>query len=279
MRFTGLSERGYSLIAVAGSKFDPALLPSHPELAIRKNPHLAASAIRFVQRARVISYIERGILPPCAFRDPSALMDERDEHCIHLVIHRGNCMLGAIRCQFHKRHQSTTCPVPLYREVFRRNALHEDYEKSVEEQLETLEPGFQVHAEISGWLVNPDLKQRSTIGLSTLLSVWALGSVFPGIPNVSVLRASNAAASTLEQFGGVRLKHDGSDMIVHDSYFKGPVQWMATHSRRYQERIEPLVADLAAMLRCGGIHVSDSSSWEKLNVEQRHLEPLTMSGT
>lgn len=278
MRFTGLSERGYSLIAVAGSKFDPALLLSHPALEIRANPDLARSAIRSVQRARVISYIERGILSPKAFREPSTQMDERDEHCIHLVIHRGNCMLGAIRCQFHRRHQSTTCPIPLYREVFRRNSLHEDYEKSVETQLEELEPGFQVHAEISGWLVNPDLKQRSTIGLSTLLSVWALGSVFPGMPNVSVLRASNAAASTLEQFGGVRLKHNGADMIVQDSYFKGPVQWMATHSRRYQERIEPLVSDLIGMLRHGGVHVFDSSAWEQMNVQQKHLQPLIRTG-
>lgn len=279
MRFTGLSERGYSLIAVAGSKFDPALLPAHPELDIRTSPHLSRSAIVSVQRARVISYIERGILPSKAFRDPSALTDERDEHCIHLVIHRGNCMLGAIRCQFHRRHQTPTCPLPLYREVFRRNSLSADHEKSVEAQLEELEPGYQVHAEISGWLVNPDLKQRSTIGLSTLLSVWALGSVFPGMPNVSVLRASNAAASTLEQFGGVRLKHQGSDMTVEDPYFKGPVQWMATHSRRYQERIEPLVADLAGMLRHNGLHVFDATLWEQLELKKKPRESLAMTGT
>jgi sterol desaturase/sphingolipid hydroxylase (fatty acid hydroxylase superfamily) len=126
-----------------------------------------------------------------------------------------------------------------------------NYELSIESQLDEILPGYSIHAEISSWLVNPDLKRKSTIGLSTLLAVWALGSVFPAMPNVSVLRASNMAASTLEQFGGKRLLHNGDDIIFHDTYYRGPVLWMAAHSRHHQERIAPLIADLASMLHVG----------------------------
>lgn len=254
MRFSGPSGRGYALLAVCGSKFDFDILPSRPNLTILESTDLATSAIRAVQRARTISYIERGILPPSAFRNPAAHLDDRDEYCIHLIIHRSNCMLGAIRCQLHRRSPTPNCPLPLFREILRRNSLESEYEKSVEIQLDKIHPDYTIHSEISAWLANPDLRQRSAVGLSTLLSVWALGSVFPGMPNVSVLRASNAAAATLEQFGGIRLKHDEKDMIVEDSYFKGPVQWMATHSHRYQERIEPMISDLSRMLTDGGLH-------------------------
>lgn len=269
MRFGSLSDRGYLLMAVCGSKFDPRILPSPPGVAIHVSPDLTRAAIHAVQRARTISYIERGILPPSAFRNPTAHLDDRDEYCIHLIIHRGNCVLGTIRCQLHRRNPTPSCPVPLFREVLRRNSLQSDYEQAVEDQLDMIHPGYVMHSEISAWLANPDLKQRSAIGLSTLLSVWALGSVFPGMPNVSVLRASNAAASTLEQFGGVRLKHNGADMIVEDPYFKGPVQWMATHSHRYQERIEPMISDLTQMLSEGGLHTHNGDGWEAMGLSSK----------
>lgn len=278
MRFSSLSGRGYSLMAVCGSKFDPRILPTPPEVAFHVNPNLARAAIDAVQRARTISYIERGILPPSAFRNPTAHLDDRDEHCIHLIVHRGNCVLGTIRCQLHRRNPTPSCPLPLFREILRRNSLESDYEQAVEDQLDIIHPGYAVHSEISAWLANPDLRQRSVIGLSTLLSVWALGSVFPGMPNVSVLRASNAAASTLEQFGGVRLKHNGADMIVEDTYFKGFVQWMATHSHRYQDRIEPMIRDLSQMLSEGGLHTYNGDGWEAKDscseTKINHLHPL-----
>lgn len=276
MRFSSLSKRGYSLMTLCGSKFDPHILPSRPDVPIHTNPDLVREGIQTIQRARAVSYVERGILPPSAVKNPATHFDDRDQHCIHLIINHANSMHGTIRCQFHRRKPTPRCPLPLFQEVLRRNAVASEYEQSVENHLEEIHPGYTIYSEISGWLTNPDLRQRSTAGLPTLLSVWALGSVFPEMPNVSALRASNSAASTLEQFGGVRLKHNGADMIVEDSYYKGPVQLMATHSRRYQERIEPMISDLSQMLMESGIHTHGEDGWNLLNLgneSQNHTRP------
>jgi len=240
-------------MAVCGSKFDPSLLPSSPDIPFRPDPELARAAINAVRRARVISYIERGILPKKAFRSPDDYFDDRDEHCIHLILHRSNCLLGTIRCQFHRRVSSQTDPLPLYRETIIRNGLPSEIGDSIRNQLDGILPGYPVHAEISAWLANPDLRQRSVVGLSSLLCVWSLGNLFPAMPNVSVLRASNAAATTLEQFGGIRLMHENKELIIEDCFYKGPIQWMATHSRQYQERITPIVQDMAGLLQQGGL--------------------------
>lgn len=253
MRFGSLSGRGYSLMAVCGSKFDPPILPSPPDVPFRENPDIVRAAIGAVRRARLVSYIERGILHPSALRNPGLHEDPRDEYCIHLILHRGNCMLGAIRCQFHRRKPAQDDPVPFFREVIHRNGLPPEICRSVESHLDAIHPGYVTHAEISAWVGNPDLKHSQIIGLSSLLSVWSLGKVFPGMPNVSVLRSSNAAAKTLEQFGGTRLTHEGNHLVVQDSFFKGPVEWMFTHSQNYQERIAPLIEDMAGMLTELGI--------------------------
>lgn len=253
MRFGSLSERGYSLLVACGSKFDPGLMPSRSDLSFRSNPELARVAIQAVQRARMISHLERGILPPSAFRDPSACIDERDEHCIHLILRRGNCLHGAIRCQFHRMRPSDGDPVPLFVEILNPNLMPEAIKHTIFREIAQLGPRSHSCLETSGWLANPDLRKSAVLALALPAAVWALGAQFPEFPGISALRASNGAAKTLTQLGGMPIRHQGRDVVFQDSFYRGPVQLMAMHSRRYHPEIASLVQECLGMLLKHGV--------------------------
>ncbi|MES2468992.1 MAG: hypothetical protein V4675_16930 [Verrucomicrobiota bacterium] len=258
MRFGSLSARGYSLMAVCGSRFDPSILPSRPDLPVQADPAKARAAIRAVQRARVVSYIERGILPQNALRDPSQHEVPRDEHCIHLIIHRRNCLLGAIRLQFHRKSLRRDDPQPFYSEIFTRNTVPISATKSVNEHLEQFCETSRVYLETSGWLVNPDLTQRAIIAISLPSAVWAAACPLADFAGISTLRASNGAAKTLRQLGGTPVRHDDQDLVIEDSYYRGAVQLMVMHSRRYHPEIDSLVQECFTMLTHTGLTVFHS---------------------
>lgn len=240
-------------MAVCGSKFDPDLLPSRPALPFYSVPDRARAAIQAVRRARLISYIERKILPITAFRNPAACVDERDDYCIHLILHRENCLHGAIRCQFHRMKPASVDPVPLFVEILSRNLLPPEARHSIMREIDKLATGSPSCLETSGWLVNPDLRKYAALALALPAAVWALGAPFPEFPGISTLRASNGAARTLIQLGGMPIRHQERDLIFHDAFYRGPVQLMALHSRRYHPEIAPLVRECLGMIQRHGI--------------------------
>jgi len=255
MRFGSLSAKGYSLMAVAGSKFDPGTFPAAPDLPIRESPVLARAAIRAVQRARVISYVERGILPASALRNEAAHLDERDEHCIHLIVHRGNCLHGAIRCQFHRRNSAPTGSPWLYQEVFARNGLPESASLGVKRQLAELCQDTEVDLETSGWLVNPDLRHSAIIAISLPAALWALARPCSAFAGISTIRASNGALKMLKSLGGIPIHYQDEEILLHDPFYRGPVQFLAMHSQRHDSAILHLVDEIQAGLKDKGIMI------------------------
>ena len=111
----------------------------------------------------------------------------------------------------------------------------------------------KVYAETSGWLVNPDRSQKAIIAISLPSAVWAMGFVVSQISAISTLRASNGAAKTLRQLGGTPVRHAGNDLIIEDSFYRGPVQLMVMHSRRYHPEIDSLVHECFTMLSHSGL--------------------------
>lgn len=253
MRFGSLSERGYSLMAVCGSKFNAGLLPARSALPLCQAPDLARAALQAVRRARLISYMERKILSGTAFRDSIACYDERDDHCIHLILHRDNCLHGAIRCQFHRIKPESGDPSPLFVEILNRNLLPEEIKFTIFREIDKMGTNSPSCLETSGWLANPDLRKNAALALALPSAVWALGAGFPEFPGISTLRASNGAAKTLARLGAMPLRYQERDLAFQDSFYRGPVQLMAMHSRRYHPEIDPLVQECLAMLLRHGL--------------------------
>ncbi len=253
MRFGSLSGRGYSLMAVCGSRFDPDFLPAQPPLSFHRAPELARAAIQAVRRSRLISHIERKILSCAAFRDPLAGYDKRDEESIHLILHRGNCLHGAIRCQFHRIRPREGDPSPLFVEILNRNQMPAAVRETIFREIEELGTHSPMCLETTGWLANPDLRKSAVLALALPAAVWALGAGFPEFPGISTLRASNGAARTLIQLGGKPISHQGRDLVFQDAFYRGSVQLMAMHSRRYHPEIAPLVTECVDMLLRSGL--------------------------
>ena len=253
MRFGGFTDRGFGLIAVAGSKFDPALLPVPVNLSFRFNEPLAKPAIDAVRRARLISYVERGIVPPSAFRDPEKYHDERDESCIHLVLHRGNCLLGAIRCQFHRKTPKSGDPQPLFREMMQRSGVAETDIQHVQTLMESGTDLSHTYCETSGWLSNPDLRKNISLGMMLPAPVWGFGNNLSQFQGISTLRASNKAASVLAQLGGETIRHGDRVMRFDDPFYRGPVQLMRMHSEVYDPAIAMTVESCRLIISNGGI--------------------------
>lgn len=256
MRFGSLSERGCSLIAVCGSKFDSRVLSAGSEIRFRNDPDEARAAIRAVQRARLVSYIERGILPTNAFYEPDAHADLRDEACIHLILHRGNCFLGAIRCQFHAKQRLANDPEPLFREIMTRSGIPESSIHFVERLMSSGNDLSATYTETSGWLTNPDIKRNSTLSIILPLAVWGLGRLVTECHCIATLRASNRAAATLAQLGGETIRDGESEMHFEDPFYRGPVQLMLMHSRRYHAQASESVDECERAFRENGILIS-----------------------
>lgn len=260
MRFSSLSGSGYSLMAVCGSKFDPNTLPSPPEIPFRHEPVLTRAAINAVQRARVVSYIERGILPASAFRNPSAHLDDRDEYCVHLILHRSNCLIGAIRCQFHRKLPRSGDPSPLFREMMERACVPNTDINHVQRLMEKGTDSCHCYCETSGWLTNPDLKKNTRLGILMPAAVWGFGSLFKHFEGISTLRASNKAASVLASLGGDYVRHEERDMRFEDPFYRGPVQLMRMHSQTYNTAIAMTVESFRQAISNGEILMNESDS-------------------
>jgi hypothetical protein len=253
MKFGGLSNQGIGLMAVAGSNIDPSQLPSHSNLAFHRNPELASAAIHAVGRARLVSYVERGILPPQNLRDHHVHCDVRDDHCIHLILYRGNYFLGSIRCQFHNKTPYAECPIPLFREMMLRSGVSEGELYHVTSLMEAGNDNSSFYMETSGWLSNPDVKRSPSIAMTLPAAVWGLATAFEEFYGISTLRASNRAAVMLNQMGGESIYHNGSEIKFNDPYYRGPVQLMRMHSHRYDPTIRPAVQGCAEMIAASGI--------------------------
>lgn len=239
-------------MAVAGSKIDPARLPSHSDIAFHRKPELASAAINAVGRARLVSYIERGIVHPQSLRKHGIHRDVRDDSCIHLILHRGNCLLGSIRCQFHSKTPATDSPAPLYREMMLRSGVPESEMLHVATLMEAEHDRSPFYMETSGWLSNPDLK---SVGTAMILpaAVWGLAASFEAFYGIATLRASNKAAAMLNQMGGEGILHNGREIKFDDPYYRGPVQLMRMHSHRYDPQISPAVLSCAETIAASGI--------------------------
>ncbi len=240
-------------MAVAGSNFDPALLPASIDLSFRYNETLAKSAIDAVRRARLISYVERGIIPPSAFREPDKYHDARDEGCIHLVLHRGNCLLGAIRCQFHRKVLRPRDPQPLFREMMERSGVAEADIQLVQSLMEGGTDPSHSYCETSSWLSNPDLRKNTSLGMLLPAAVWGFGNTLTEFQGISTLRASNKAAAVLAHLGGESIRHGEREMRFEDPFYRGPVQLMRMHSRIYDPTIAMTVESCRQMISSGGV--------------------------
>jgi len=257
MRFSGLTERGFGMMAVAGSKFDPALLPPPIDLSFRYDQPLAEAAINAVRRARLISYVERGIVPPSAFREPDKYRDERDESCIHLVLHRGNCLLGAIRCQFHLKSSGSNGSQPLFREMMERSGVAEEDIQYVQNLMESRCDPSHSYCETSGWLTNPDLRKNTSLGMLLPAAVWGLGNNLSQFQGISTLRASNKAAAVLAQLGGESIRHGDREMRFEDPFYRGPVQLMRMNSWTYDPTIAMTVESCRQIISSEGVLIKE----------------------
>lgn len=256
MRFSGLTERGFGMMAVAGANFDPALLPAPTTLHFRYEDTLAKAAIEAVRRARLVSYVERGILPPSALRAPEHYRDTRDEHCVHLILHRGNCLLGAIRCQFHRKSPNAADPQPLFREMMERSELAESDILHIHQLMESETGNSHTYCETSGWLSNPDLRKNTSLGMILPAAVWGLGGSLSEYHGISTMRASNKAAAVLAHLGGETIRHEGRELRFEDPFYRGPVQLMRMHSRQYHPDIALSVQACGKSIQEGGVLTS-----------------------
>lgn len=253
MRLGGLTEKGFGMMAVAGSSFDPALLPSPSVLHFRYGSTLAKAAIEAVRRARLVSYVERGIIPGSALREPAKHRDDRDEHCIHLILHRGNCLLGAIRCQFHRKVPRPGDPQTLFREMMERSDVAEADIQLVQSLMEIGTDPSHSYCETSGWLSNPDLRKNTSLGILLPAAVWGFGNTLTEFQGISTLRASNKAAVVLAHLDGESIRHGDREMRFEDPFYRGPVQLMRMHSRIYDPTIAMTVESCRQMISSGGI--------------------------
>jgi hypothetical protein len=241
------------LMVVAGARFESLRPEETSGFPFHLDPALAQAVIQAVRRARVVSYIERGILPPRALRAMHDHEDPRDDHCIHLVVHHRNCLLGAIRCQFHRKVPKAGDPDPLFREMMARSGFPEDLILQVISRMETGVDLSPFYLETSGWLSNPDMGKHSSLGTILPAAVWGLGAVFGEFQGIATLRASNKAAALLARLGGESLQLNGVEIKFEDSFYRGPVQLMVMHSLRYHHKIDRIVKIYAHEIANRGI--------------------------
>lgn len=240
-------------MAACGSKFNHGLLPSESRLFFRRDPDIARAVIKAVQRARLISYLERSILPKSAFRNPDDHSDPRDEHCIHLILHRRNSLSGAIRCQFHRKLRSPEDPEPLFSEIMSRASIGDGLIREVEATMSSAADASSTYMEVSGWLMNPDFPRNMMTGILLPAAVWGLGLAFKEFHGIATLRASNSAASTLLRLGGDLIRIGSRDMRFDDSFYRGTVQLMRMRSFHYTREIETIVKYSSTKLSESGI--------------------------
>ena len=252
MRFDAIAdslfERGFAIKVVCGKNYSHSRIPAR--LARRKSvqPCAAAAAIDATKRGRLISYIERGLVPSCQFRNHDLLADQTDDAAVHLILHRGNALYGAIRGVFHPFHQ-------LDRErLFCMNILRscaspgagETLMRAVRERELTSSHFF----EVSGWFANPDMRVEGSAGLILPAAVCSFTSLFDRpFSGFSSSRASNGAARILIRMGGGTIP----GLKFHDPDYRGEVQLMTLHSHDYRQFIDGLVEALRNHLVANGI--------------------------
>jgi hypothetical protein len=273
MRFNSLVRRGFSLSAVCGHSFDTANLPA----LLKVNTSQAAFgrfAIGAVSKARTVSYVERGILPPTALRQHNTYGDRLDAASLHLIIHRGNCLYGAIRCSFF-RSLADSATRTHFEDVLSRHPTLKQGRLVVIDHLTKLAPGSDFYLDVSGWLVNPDLAHDSAVAFALPAAVWAFSSLFPGeFSAVAALRMTNAAARTIERMGAEPILSDMQPIQLDDPFYRGQVQLMALHSRRYNPKLADAVQALRASLLESGIIRSTYSNFISNEVRPKSCKRL-----
>lgn len=251
MRFNSLVRRGFSLLAVCGHSFDTANLPASLKVN-RSQSTFGQFAISAVGRARTVSYVERGILPSTALQH-SVYDDHLDAASLHLIIHRGNCLYGAIRCSFF-RSSGDSATKSHFEEVLARHPTLEQGRSLVIEQLAQLAPSSNFYLDVSGWLVNPDLAHDPAVAFALPSAVWAFSSLFPvEVSGVATLRMTNAAARTIERMGAEPILKDRQPIQLDDPFYRGRVQLMALHSHRYNSKLTDTVQALRISLLESGV--------------------------
>ena len=109
MRFDSIADslfrRGFAIKVVCGKNYPHSRIPTGLEMRKSVQPRAAQAAIEATRRGRLISYIERGLVPSCQFRNQELIASETDDAAVHLILHRGNSLYGAIRGVFHPFHQ------------------------------------------------------------------------------------------------------------------------------------------------------------------------------
>lgn len=232
-----LQARGFGVTIIGGDLLDVDRLPPGFRLRIRSNPRFADAAIHAVRAARNISYIERGILPPRLIRERDRPLDPRDRHAVHFILHRCNCLYGGLRMTYHDYSEDESFPL-LCEEILHRQKERVASKSTVIEGVRKREPSADFFVEISGWFVNPDMRQERSLGIILPAAVWAFCSLsdrpFSGIAS---LRASNSAASVMQRIGGKMI--DGC--CFEDDFYHGGVSLMTLHSHEFSPMVAPIV--------------------------------------
>jgi len=259
MRFDSIADslfrRGFAIKVVCGKDYSHSRMPAR--LAMRKSvqPRAAEAAIEATRRGRLISYIERGLIPSHQFRNQELIASETDDAAIHLILHRGNSLYGAIRGVFHPFDNLD--PQRLFCSSILRSCATRGAEETLMRAVRDREQTSSHFFEVSGWFANPDMKVEGSAGLILPAAVWAFTSLFDRrFPAFSSSRASNSAARILIRMGGGTIP----GLKFHDSDYRGEVQLMTLHSHDHSQFIDGLVGSLRKHLVANGIVMAGRKS-------------------
>lgn len=252
MRFDSLASsafaRGFGIMAVCGEKFHRSHVPSALRASCRVDPLIGASAMNAARRGRAVSYVARGIAPARSIKERTNAFCPIDANSLHLVLHRGNCLHGAIRISFNDLDQASATPL-LCRELLEQTKGAPSID-AVLDAVQVREPMGAMFAETSGWFVNPDMRQERSLGLLLPAAIWAYTSLFDSpFSGVAALRDTNGASSVLRRLGGELIPNGR----IESPSFKGGVQLMTLHSHQFSAVIEPCVDWIKAHLLCRGV--------------------------
>ncbi len=242
---------GYSITTVAGPWLDLSAMPSIPAIPFHQGPAIAKAGLNAVSRLRETSYRGRRL---AAWERLAGHGRERDKHCLHLILHLGNCVHGAIRIQFFDREDPLPPVPPLYREILNRQPDGHFARGKIEAAILSMDSSK--HFEISSWIVNPSVRACRQAAVILASAPFALGLLMAPFGGIFSARASNGASKVLEHFGCRPILHNGQPLSVIDPLYQGAVVFMTAHSKHHHPKLRPLVEGIAGHLRTGGFHLS-----------------------
>lgn len=239
-------------MAVAGPDFDPFTLPSPPAISFYADPALSRAGLAAVARLRQVSYRQRGI--QLVNGEAQAIL-ERDRRSIHFILHLGNCVHGAIRVQFFDRNAPAGSDNSLYREILCRQP--QGGIRSMDAVAVAIDDSeSSKYIEISSWMVNPAIRATRMAAVILASAPWALGGLMDPFSGICSARGSNGVSRTLEHFGCQPVVVNGSPLEVDDPVYRGPVIFMAVHSRRFHPKLTLVVDRCAEIIKANGLVVA-----------------------